>query len=345
MRGARGALEKDSCAAETHLGARAGACPHTVQRAPVQGAPLSRSLALRARPHGLLPWPTRARPPPTTPPTRRDGAARARRWDLVENYLWRSVNRLQMQATPAMLFLMIKAASLDGQFQLAESLLQVRARGPGGCQRRARARAPWARPGLRPRSLPASHPSLLPPSPLPQACADQKMPVDGHFYHAVISAALAAGEWEAFVRLFNTARNKGFPTPHALWSTIFRRLHAAGRKETCHYVWVALARGHNARLPRALYTQIIATFAEQGNLDDMQMARDAMRRRGAVAPPAAGPLGGAPDRRAHAASTAPEPAALAAMARAYEAAGPAWAPQLAAVQAEMAEAEAREEVE
>lgn len=41
----------------------------------------------------------------------------------MEHYLWPLVNRLNMRATPGMLFAMLKAASLAGDFHTAAGLL------------------------------------------------------------------------------------------------------------------------------------------------------------------------------------------------------------------------------
>ena len=66
-------------------------------------------------------------------------------------------------------------------------------------------------------------------------------------------------------------RNKGITPSSEVFLTLFRGLHAAGRVEDCHYVWLTLSRTPRVRLPRAMFTELIVMFAEQGNLDDMQV--------------------------------------------------------------------------
>ena len=66
-------------------------------------------------------------------------------------------------------------------------------------------------------------------------------------------------------------RHKGIAASPDLFMTIFRGLHRAGRAEDCHYVWQTLSRTPRIRLASEMYTELISMFAEQGNLDNMQV--------------------------------------------------------------------------
>lgn len=98
-------------------------------------------------------------------------------------------------------------------------------------------------------------------------------------YQAVISACVGAGQWSKAYRWFNLLKRKGLSAPAQCYETLFVAAARAGRAQDCHYIWRALDKSHNVTVPAELYTRVIETFADQGNVADMEAARVRMGRK------------------------------------------------------------------
>ena len=61
-------------------------------------------------------------------------------------------------------------------------------------------------------------------------------------FHAVAACALAAGEFKAAIEHLNGMKRRGVFVEPWLWQEFFVALGTAGRREECHYVWLALNR-------------------------------------------------------------------------------------------------------
>jgi pentatricopeptide repeat protein len=102
---------------------------------------------------------------------------------------------------------------------------------------------------------------------------------DVRHYHAAVSAHLHAREWAKAYALFNLMKRRGVGATGPLFATLFNAAADAGRAEDCFYIFRAMERSPAVPIPAPLYTRIVDTFAQQGNLATMEAALARMGRK------------------------------------------------------------------
>lgn len=186
-----------------------------------------------------------------------DGCARAKRWDLIEHYLWRMVNRLNMKVSAGVISSVCDCWLPTPLTATATPSLTSL------CNPHALPQPPptpplQATPAMQFLMLKAAslRGDLDTAAGLARNLSAHGEPVELMHHVALVSAAAAAGKWDDAFKHFNGIRRRGMVPPASLWATLLRALHAAGRAEECHYVWVAMSRTSALKAPASLYAQV-----------------------------------------------------------------------------------------
>jgi len=162
-----------------------------------------------------------------------DAAVKAGRSDLVFHVLWPRAMALRMTPTPAMWFILLKAAAGKSTkfFPDAKNALGL---GPDFA---AELLNTLEREGL--------------------------TSLDSRHYSVVISSFLGVHRYKKAFALYNKMRLQHLSPSPALFSTFFKKLRAAGKTRECISVWKAVQGAPTVAIPSSLYTLILQSFADK----------------------------------------------------------------------------------
>lgn len=103
--------------------------------------------------------------------------------------------------------------------------------------------------------------------------------IEDKHYAAAISACLAIGDNKQAVELFNNMRRDRISPPVDIYGALFTAFRGKENAANAAAVWRSLIASPSVKVPGWLYTNIIETLAEGGNLQDMEEARRRMSRK------------------------------------------------------------------